>query len=106
MAVERTEKAQQLTAFSFSGSGREIQLMLRLLQLLLGAFLRLFRSRRQLIMENLVLRQQLTVLKARRKRPKLRAYDKLFGCWSGGFGRGGRARCSWSRPRRSSAGTR
>jgi len=52
--------------------------MLNLLRLLLGAFLRLFRSRRHLVMENLALRQQLTVLKAKRKRPKLRAYDKLF----------------------------
>ena len=52
--------------------------MFSLLKLLLGTFLRLFRSRRRLVMENLVLRQPLAVLKPRRKRPKLRACDKLF----------------------------
>ena len=52
--------------------------MLNLLRLLLSAFLRLFRSRRHLVLENLVLRQQLVVLKASRKRPRLRTCDKLF----------------------------
>ena len=37
-----------------------------------------FRSRRELLLENLALRQQLAVLKGRRARPKLSAFDKLF----------------------------
>jgi len=39
---------------------------------------RLFRRRSSLLLENLVLRQQLTVLKRRRPRPHLHAIDKLF----------------------------
>jgi putative transposase len=52
--------------------------MLSLLRLLLGAVLRLFYSRKYLVLENLALRQQLALLKAKRKRPKLRALEKLF----------------------------
>lgn len=52
--------------------------MLRLLRLLLGAVLRLFYSRKCLVLENLALRQQLALLKAKRKRPKLGALEKLF----------------------------
>ena len=51
--------------------------MLVWLMLIWGFILRLLRSRRDLLFENLVLRQQLTVLK-RRRRPTLRASDKLF----------------------------
>ena len=43
-----------------------------------GSLLRPFRNRRDLIFENLVLRQQLTVLKRRRPRPALNLFDKLF----------------------------
>lgn len=58
------------------------------LKLVLGSVLRLCRSRGDLLLENLVLRQQLAVLKRRRRRPSLRAADKLFwvlvrGLWSG-----------------------
>lgn len=38
---------------------------------------RLFDSRKHLLLENLALRQHLALLKVRRKRPKLRALDKL-----------------------------
>lgn len=44
----------------------------------LRAILRLFRSRRELLVENLALRQQLIVFKRRNQRPKLSALDKLF----------------------------
>ena len=44
----------------------------------LGAILRLFRSRRDLLVENLALRQQLIVFKRRNQRPKLSAIDKVF----------------------------
>jgi hypothetical protein len=52
--------------------------MFRLLRLMLGLSIRAFRSRSNLLMENLVLRQQLSVLKRRHRRPKLPAVDKLF----------------------------
>jgi hypothetical protein len=42
-------------------------------RLLLGSILRLLRSRRNLLLENLVLRQQVAVLKPRQRRPSLRA---------------------------------
>jgi len=52
--------------------------MLSVLWLAFGSLLRLFCSRRDLIFENFVLRQQLTVLKRRRPRPALNLFDKLF----------------------------
>ncbi|MHB8524933.1 MAG: hypothetical protein ACYDD2_02085 [Candidatus Acidiferrales bacterium] len=52
--------------------------MFNLLLLCLGALFRLFRSRRDLVFENLVLRQQLAVLKRRRPRASLSIFDKLF----------------------------
>jgi hypothetical protein len=52
--------------------------MLSVLWLAPGSLLRLFRNGRDLIFENVVLRQQLTVLKRRRPRPALNLFDKLF----------------------------
>ena len=52
--------------------------MLSVLWLAFGSLLRLFRNRRDLLFENFVLRQQLTVLKRRRPRPALNLFDKLF----------------------------
>src|ERR1035438_6750572 len=52
--------------------------MLRLLRLLFVLFNRSFCSRRDLLLENLALRQQLAVLKARRPRPRFSASDRLF----------------------------
>ena len=46
--------------------------------LLFCTILRLFRTRRNLLLENLVLRQQLATLKRRRPRPRLGILDKLF----------------------------
>ena len=46
--------------------------------LLVGATLRIFHSRRSLLLENLALRQQLVALKRRRPRPRLVVFDKLF----------------------------
>jgi len=53
--------------------------MFRFLVLGLGAIRRLLRSRQDLLVENLALRQQLGVFKRRKRRPKLAALDKL--CW-------------------------
>ena len=52
--------------------------MFRFLHLWLGAIFRLFRSRQDWLVENLALRQQLSVLKRRNRRPTLAALDKLF----------------------------
>jgi transposase InsO family protein len=46
--------------------------------LLLGTILCLFRGRRSLLLENLVLRQQLVTLKRRRPKPRLAVFDKMF----------------------------
>jgi putative transposase len=52
--------------------------MFRLLFPSIRALIRLFRSRRNLVLENLVLRQQLAVLSRRHSRPSLGLIDKLF----------------------------
>jgi putative transposase len=43
-----------------------------------GVLVRVFRSRGELVLENLALRQQLAVLKRRHPRPRLDLFDKLF----------------------------
>lgn len=52
--------------------------MFSLLFLWIRALIRLFRNRGNLVLENLVLRQQLAVLKRRHPRPNLGLFDKLF----------------------------
>src|SRR6266404_3887636 len=52
--------------------------MLRLLRLLIGSFRLAFSSRKDLLLENLTLRQQLTVLRRRHCRPRINSLDKLF----------------------------
>jgi transposase InsO family protein len=52
--------------------------MLRSLKLVFLLLIRSFRSRRNLLLENLVLRQQLAVLKQRHPQPRIAAPDKLF----------------------------
>src|ERR1700693_1644945 len=52
--------------------------MFSLILLWIGALIRLSRSRGNLVLENLVLRQQLAVLKRRHRRPSLGLLDKLF----------------------------
>ncbi len=52
--------------------------MFNLLFLWFGALARVFHSRRSLVLENFVLRQQLAVLKRRRRRPHIGLLDKLF----------------------------
>jgi len=52
--------------------------MLRLLRLLIGLFRRLFSSRRDLLLENMALRQQLMVFKRLDSRPKVGWPHKLF----------------------------
>jgi len=52
--------------------------MLRLLRLLSILSARFFRTRRELLLENLALRQQLAVLKQKHPQPRIAAHDKLF----------------------------
>jgi putative transposase len=52
--------------------------MFNLLFLCFGALVRAFRDRRNLLLENLALRQQLAVLKRRRPRPRLDLFDRFF----------------------------
>lgn len=52
--------------------------MFRLLQLFFGSLHRLLYSRRDLMLENLALCQQLAVFKSKYRKPKLTAPDKLF----------------------------
>ncbi len=54
-------------------------MMLEYLLLLVSLFRTVLRSRADLVAENLLLRQQLTVLsRPTRRRPRLRSQDKLF----------------------------
>jgi hypothetical protein len=52
--------------------------MLRLLRLFFGLVARIARSRRDLLLENLALRQQLGVLRTRRPQPMFTSPDRLF----------------------------
>lgn len=52
--------------------------MARLLRLLQALISNSFRSRRDLLLENLALRQQLVVLAAKRPRPRMTASDRMF----------------------------
>src|ERR1022692_3915112 len=53
--------------------------MFRTIWLLVTTVFQCFHARRTLVLENLVLRQQLAVLKRRHPRPSLGLFDKLFG---------------------------
>jgi len=52
--------------------------MLCLLRFLVVFLIRIFRSRRDLPLENLALRRQLVVMKQRHPRPQVSTSDKLF----------------------------
>jgi hypothetical protein len=49
-----------------------------ILEALVGAFLAVLRPKASLVVENLVLRQQLAVLRSRTPRPRLRPIDRVF----------------------------
>src|ERR1700726_3815530 len=52
--------------------------MIRAISLRAGAIFRLVCTRRRLLLENLALRQQLTVLKRKHPHPRITAFDRLF----------------------------
>ena len=80
-------------------------LMLSLLRLLVVLSTRDLCSRRDLVLENLALRQQLGVLKQKHPRPRLEASDRLFWVVCGGSGPAGRWHWSLSSRRPSFVGT-
>jgi len=62
--------------------------MFRFLGVSFATLVRLFCSQKSLLLENLALRQQLSVMKRRHPRPRLELLDRLFWlivrrCWSG-----------------------
>src|SRR5215469_15887383 len=64
--------------------------MMNLFALLRGAIWRVLRARRELLLENLALRQQLAALTRRHPRPRLTIFDKAFWIlahvfWSAGW---------------------
>ena len=62
----------------FGLSPYDTDFMLCLLRFLVVFLTRIFRSRRDLLLENLALRQQLVVMKQRYPRPQVSTSDKLF----------------------------
>ncbi len=52
--------------------------MLRIIWIVLRAVVSALRSRRELVLENLALRQQLAAFKARGKHPRVRPADRVF----------------------------
>jgi hypothetical protein len=69
---------QRLGSLLFTGRLRYEPPMFSIIAVLTGTMLRVFRTRRNLLLENLVLRQQLSVLKLKRHRPWFAALDELF----------------------------
>jgi hypothetical protein len=59
--------------------------MMELIVCLISAIKSAIRSRQELALENLALRQQLAMLKRRRRRPRLRRLDQLFWIWLSRF---------------------
>jgi hypothetical protein len=78
--------------------------MFPIILLWLGTLARVFRSR-DLVVENLILREQLVALKRRHPRPKLGMVDKLFWLGVRRLGPVGKSRLSWSLPKRRCVGT-
>lgn len=52
--------------------------MLRIIWIILRAVLSAFRSRRELVLENLALRQQLAAFESRGRQPHIRLADRAF----------------------------
>jgi hypothetical protein len=63
--------------------------MLRPLSFLFALAVRFFRSRRDLLLENLALRQQLEVLRVRHPQPRFTVTYKVFWTACVGFGQDG-----------------
>ena len=73
-------------------------------RIMVGLFTRCFQSHRSLLLENLVLRQQLAVLKCKHPRPRIGAVDKIFWVFAVVFLVLGSSLWGWSSLRPSLAG--
>src|SRR5712692_9203019 len=71
---------------------------------LLGSLRSALRARRNLVLENLALRQQLALLRQRSKRPRFGRFDQLFWVHLFGAGCAGAMFCTWYGPKPLSAG--
>ncbi len=74
----RVRRINDLEAHLRGALFRYDSLMFVRLRHLLGWVISVFRSREELLLENLALRQQLLALHAKRPRPRLSSVDKLF----------------------------
>src|ERR1700680_1325708 len=90
---------QQLPQFPPTHPSAITSPMFRFFRLAFGVMFRLFRRRGSLVLENLVLRQQVSVLKRKNRRPRLAGMDRglwvaVRQVWPGweGFAPGGEAR--------------
>src|SRR3989442_1418745 len=79
--------------------------MVRWLGILLGTLRSTIRTHRELALENLALRQQLAVWKARQPRPRLTAMDRIFWVVLSRLWKGWRNSLRWCGQRPWSAGT-
>src|SRR2546426_1451125 len=79
--------------------------MVRWLGILFGTLRSSVRTHRELALENLALRQQLAVWKARQPRPRLTEMDRISGSWWRDSGRIGGVPCRWCGPRPWCGGT-
>src|SRR5438128_2010965 len=73
--------------------------MVRWLGILLRTFRSAVRTRRELALENLALRQQLAVWKARQPRPRLTEMDRIFWIVVSRLWKNGGVSCRWCGPR-------
>src|SRR2546422_811481 len=72
------EKVVLRDEFAFCGLIRYLAVMVRWLGILVGTLRSCLRTHRDLALENLALRQQLAVWKARERRPRLTEMDRIF----------------------------
>ena len=77
-AVARHNPVHVVIVDVLVAAGHRPVVMLQIIWLVVRALVSGFRSRRDLVVENLALRQQLAAFKARGKRPRLRPADRAF----------------------------
>jgi hypothetical protein len=68
----------RVKATAIGRSSRNLSLMLQILRIITATFNKILRSRRNLLLENLALRQRLAVPARKQPRPRPSLADKLF----------------------------
>jgi len=76
--VHRQNPVRLVIVDLLAAPGQRPATMLRIIWVVLRSVAAAFRSRRDLVFENLALRQQLAAFKARGKQPRVRAADRAF----------------------------